>query len=200
MNQRIEEKLELQKSEYIPFVKWLFKRNAKFLYPERLICSRYFDTHNLRMLKDTLEGILPRKKIRIRTYGCDEFEESNSYSLEIKLSRENDRFKKIEKDINRLFYEKNGIYDSNYGISFPVIDISYKREYFILDGIRITIDKEIKYKSKDLNSKIFYEEFFVAEIKASAETNKDFLINSFDFPRKRFSKYERGMNSFYNFY
>ena len=59
------------------------------------------------MLKDTLEGILPRKKIRIRTYGCDEFEESNSYSLEIKLSRENDRFKKIEKDINRLFYEKN---------------------------------------------------------------------------------------------
>ena len=97
MKQRIEEKLELQKSQYIPFIKWLFKRGAKFLYPERIICSRYFDTYDFKMLQDTMEGIQPRKKIRIRTYGNNDFERSDSYSLEIKLSKDYELYERINR-------------------------------------------------------------------------------------------------------
>ena len=83
---------------------------------------------------------------------------------------------------------------------YPVIDISYIREYFILDEIRITIDKDIKYVFQGLiNTKNFNDEFYVSEIKADANTNKDFLLNNFNFPRTRFSKYERGMNNHFKF-
>ena len=196
MKQRIEEKLELKKSEYIHFIKWLFDRGGQYLFPERIICSRYYDTYDLKMLEDTLEGIQPRKKIRIRTYGNRNFEKSSIFSLEIKLSKENNRYKEIKKNINKTFYEENGIYDKDYGICFPVMDISYLREYFVLDGIRITIDKDIRYAyKKKINPDVYSDEFYVAEIKAEASTNKDFLLNNFDFPRTRFSKYERGMNN-----
>ena len=148
------------------------------------------------MLEDTLEGIQPRKKIRIRTYGDHNFEKSSFFSLEIKSSKENNRYKEIKKNINKTIYEENGIYDKDYGICFPVMDISYLREYFVLDGIRITIDKDIRYAYiKKINTDVYSDEFYVAEIKADASTNKDFLLNNFDFPRTRFSKYERGMNN-----
>ena len=197
MKQRIEEKLELKKSEYIHFIKWLFDRGGQYLFPERIICSRYFDNYNFKMFEDTLEGILPRKKIRIRTYGNNYFEKSDFYNLEIKLSNENNRYKEIKRNINRSFYEMNGIYDKDYGMCFPTIDISYVREYFLLDGIRITIDKDIRYSFKGIiNAKDYSDEFYVSEIKADALTSKDFLLNNFNFPRTRFSKYERGMNSY----
>ncbi len=197
MKQRIEEKLELKKSEYIHFIKWLFDRGGQYLFPERIICSRYFDNYNFKMFEDTLEGILPRKKIRIRTYGNNNFEKSDFYNLEIKLSNENNRYKEIKRNINRSFHEMNGIYDKDYGMCFPTIDISYVREYFLLDGIRITIDKDIRYSFKGIiNAKDYSDEFYVSEIKADALTSKDFLLNNFNFPRTRFSKYERGMNSY----
>ena len=34
----------------------------KVLYPERIICSRYFDNQNKQIYFDTVEGIVPRKK------------------------------------------------------------------------------------------------------------------------------------------
>ena len=74
MYQRIEQKLELKKCDYLSFVKWIKRKNVNFLYPERIVCSRYYDTYNYKMLRDTIEGILPRKKLRIRTYGSYFFE------------------------------------------------------------------------------------------------------------------------------
>lgn len=198
MKERIEQKLELEKWQYTSFIYWLKIKKAKILYPERIICSRYFDTYDFKMLHDTNEGIQPRKKVRIRTYGVYEFRNSiKSYNLEIKLTKENKRFKKIEENINWTTYQKNGFFDNDYGMCFPIIDIAYCREYFIVNEIRLTIDKEIIYKSnKNLNNKIIIDKSYVVEIKANKDTDINFLLNNFDFPRTRFSKYERGMNSY----
>ncbi len=197
---RIEQKLEISKHHYLDLLKWINHNGGKILYPERIICSRYFDNNNMQMYFDTVEGIVPRKKIRIRTYGSDDFISSNNqYSLEIKMTTEYSRFKKTNSNINLESLLKVGYIDNLYGICNELIDISYVREYFLVKNIRVTIDKEIKYRLINLNSnfkKLFFkDQSYVFEIKADINTNLSYLLNNFDFPRSRFSKYERALDS-----
>ena len=197
---RIEQKLELNKHHYLDLLKWIDHNGGKVLYPVSIICSRYFDNNNMQMYFDTVEGIIPRKKIRIRTYGSDDFYSSNNkYSLEIKMSTEHSRYKKINSNINLGSLLKDGYFDKLYGICNQLIDISYVREYFLVKNIRVTIDKEIKYRLINLNNSFkksyFEDQSYVFEIKADIDTNLSYLSNSFDFPRSRFSKYERALDS-----
>ena len=67
MSFRIEEKISINNFNVFEFKKWLFSKGAKTLYPQRIINSIYFD-NKLRMYSDSNEGIVPRKKIRIRSY------------------------------------------------------------------------------------------------------------------------------------
>ena len=200
---RIEQKLEIDKSHYLDLLKWIKYKGGIILYPERLICSRYFDTKNMAMFYDTLEGIVPRKKIRIRTYGVESFISSkSSYSLEIKMTTEHKRMKKINSNINIKSLMHDGYYDNLYGLCNPIIDISYLREYFLINDIRITIDKLIKYQSinsyKSIKKKSAIDQSYVLEIKADINTNTSFLLNNFDFPRSKFSKYERAIEFLIN--
>jgi hypothetical protein len=197
---RIEQKLEINKKHYLDLLKWINNKGGKVLYPERIICSRYFDNNNLQMYFDTIEGIIPRKKIRIRTYGSEDFISSNNqYSLEIKLSNEHCRFKKTNSNLNLGSLLKDGYNDNLYGICKQLIDVSYVREYFLVKNIRVTIDKEIKYRLINLNNnfkkEFFEDQTYVFEIKADIDTNLSYLLNNFDFPRSRFSKYERALDS-----
>jgi len=197
---RIEQKLEIKKNHYLDLLRWIHHKGGKTLYPERKICSRYFDNNNMQMYLDTVEGIIPRKKIRIRTYGSEYFNSTNNqYFLEIKMTTEHARFKKSNSNINLESLLKNGYFDNLYGICKQLIDISYVREYFFVKNIRVTIDKEIKYRLIDLNNNFeksfFADQSYVFEIKADMDTNLSYLLNSFDFPRSRFSKYERGLDS-----
>ena len=188
---RIEQKLEIDKSSYINVIEWLKYKNAEILYPERLVNSRYFDNYNLQMYYDTVEGLLPRKKIRLRTYNTREFELSDfPYNLEKKLTTEKKRYKSIEKNIEFKDNIYNQIYDEDYGICFKKVDISYVREYFLVNSIRMTIDKNIEYKDL-ISSNIAKDESFVIEVKADIDNNLDFIANNFNFSRSRFSKYER---------
>ena len=199
---RIEQKLEFEKGQYIDFLKWLKFNNAKVLYPERRICSRYLDNKNMQMYYDTVEGLVPRKKIRIRTYETDDFLHSDSsYALEIKLTTEISRMKTIKKNINARNLLNNGYHDSIYGNCLEKIDISYIREYFVIQGIRVTIDKDIKYKQIKNNESIFpfiiQDKSYVLEIKTDINKDLTDLSNLFDFPRTKFSKYERAIESVY---
>ena len=198
MEARIEQKLELTKSEYLNILYWLKNKGAQIMYPRRIICSRYFDTYDLLMYEHTLEGITPRKKLRIRTYNTHIFEDSKSiFNFEIKKTTERNRYKRIEKNIDVNYLNKNGIYDDIYGLCKAKVDISYEREYFNLYGIRITIDKKIKYKkAKTLGSNSIYnveDDLFVLEIKSDLSNSINELSKKFDFPRTRFSKYERAI-------
>ena len=46
---------------------------------------------------------------------------------------------------------KDGHFDNFYGVCNQLLDISYVREYFLVKDIRVTIDKEIKYRLVNLN-------------------------------------------------
>ena len=189
MSFRIEEKLYIKSEHIIDFKEFLIKNSAKKIFHPRLIRSLYFDNLNLDMYNDSLEGLVPRKKIRIRKYPD---EKDKNFYLEIKNSSVEGRYKTRsivnEEKVEHL--KKYGIFDNQYGVCFPNIYVSYKREYSIIDDVRISIDKDISYENYKTNI-IYNDSNAIVEIKASIKKNLDDLIKLFPFQRIRFSKYCR---------
>ena len=68
MSFRIEEKLRVDKSKLFDFKNWLLSKGGKKLYEKRKISSIYFDNSNFQIHNDSVEGVLPRHKIRLRFY------------------------------------------------------------------------------------------------------------------------------------
>ena len=83
MSFRIEKKLFIKKEQLIEFKKFLFKKNIKQIYKPRVVESIYFDNCDKKIYFDSLEGLSPRKKIRIRYYPEKKIKE---YFLEYKIS------------------------------------------------------------------------------------------------------------------
>ena len=187
MSFRIEEKLAIDHNQLIDFKTFLANKTVKQIYQRRKIESLYFDNRNYEMYYDSLEGLVPRKKIRIRNYpGSDD----NSLYLEIKISSVEGRFKtrKII-DSNKFNYIKAiGISDSQYGLCKPCLYVLYDRDYFKKDDVRISIDNNICYKLYTEN--IYHkDESSIVEIKTSVRKNLDKLMEDFPFQKKRYSKY-----------
>jgi hypothetical protein len=187
MSFRIEEKLYIKSEHLIDFKKFLTKRSAKQLYKPRLIKSLYFDDLNFNMYNDSIEGVVPRKKIRIREYPSGD---DKNFYLEIKISSVEGRFKTRTIVDNKKvdYYKKAGIFDIQYGTCLPNFYVSYKREYSIVDDVRISIDKNLVYKSYRTNN-VYNDSNSIVEIKTSIKKNLDDLIELFPFQRIRFSKY-----------
>jgi len=193
---RIEQKAELAPSNYLKALEWLRINNFNILYPERIVSSIYFDNDSLQSYYDTLEGNTPRRKIRIRSYGENPFYDfQKRLKIEIKLSKEFDRFKSQEDCIDFKYIFENGFYDSQYGLCFPSAKVSYIREYYIYKNWRVTIDRYIKYENPKDNL-VYNEENYVLEIKTSINESSTEIKNFFEFPRSKFSKYERAIESF----
>ena len=68
MTFRKEKKYQLCKSEMVEVKKKLFSLGMRELFPSRIVNSCYFDTKNLSLHHDSEEGVMPRKKIRVRWY------------------------------------------------------------------------------------------------------------------------------------
>ena len=68
MSFRIEDKLFILNENLIEFKDFLINKKAKKIFKSRSIKSLYFDNSNLDMYNDSIEGLTPRKKIRIREY------------------------------------------------------------------------------------------------------------------------------------
>jgi len=193
---RIEEKTILNRSDYFHFLKILENNNIKKMFPTRKIQSLYFDNSSGDMFRDSIEGSTPRKKIRIRNYPNNK---DNSLYLEIKISSIEGRFKTSQTIQEKEFHQfkKIGIFDKKYGVCRPQIYVSYDREYFQLDDVRIVVDQNINYL--DFRGyKIEKEIDSIVEIKTEFNKNRDDLINDFPFQRIRFSKYCNGYNKLYN--
>ena len=187
MSFRIEEKLYIKSEHLIDFKQFLIKHSAKPLYQPRLIKSLYFDNLNFNMYNDSIEGIVPRKKIRIREYPSGD---DKNFYLEIKNSSVEGRFKTrtIVDNKKVAYYKKAGVFDSQYGICLPNFYVSYEREYSIIDDVRISIDKNLVYESYRTNN-VYNDSKSIVEIKTSIKKNLDDLIELFPFQRIRFSKY-----------
>ena len=197
MSYRIEKKLFIQKSNFFEFKKELKKKGAKKIFIDRKVSSLYFDNFKKEMFQDSLEGLTPRKKIRVRNYPNDI---TKKLSFEIKISSIEGRFK-TNKLIDEKYYEnikKNGFFDNKYGICKPILNVSYLREYFKMDDVRITLDSDIIYKL--YNSSFIKKDLkIVAELKTSINKNLDELTEVYPFQEIRFSKYCNGLELFNKF-
>ena len=192
MSFRVEEKIILNFGNLYDFKYWLKTKNAKKFYPIRKISSIYFDNINYDMFIHSEEGIVPRKKIRIRNYPNNE---NTAILFEKKISSVEGRFK-ISNIISAKLYKNNisrGILDSIYGICLPKIIVNYDREYFLLNKSRITIDQNITYSSFRSKKNFYNEKNFVIEIKENQNLNKE-LKGILPYERRRFSKYCRAVN------
>ena len=194
MHPRIEQKLAVPACDYISLIQWLSQRGASLLFPPRQVSSTYFDTSQQQMLSDTIEGIVPRRKVRIRCYGLHGPRCESSHQVETKLTTEHGRKKKTEGVDAYRHAEESGLRDDQYGWISPVVHVTYEREYFSVSGIRMTLDRNIRYRTWNTHLKSWcHEDQIAVELKAPPETSLDWLMNEFPFPRIHFSKYERAM-------
>ena len=188
MSFRKEKKFKVSISDGLVLIAELQKKGMKNLFKKRMIHSQYFDTRDFKMLFESEEGLLPRNKIRVRWYDSD-FE---SLNLEKKVSSIEGRYKilnKISLDKFKVI-KKNGLNDLHYGLLLPSALISYEREYFIYENVRITFDSNIKYliNSKNIPAK---DSFRVIEVKVPMHITEDYLEKIIPIPTSRFSKYSR---------
>lgn len=198
MSKRFEFKYRLEKWELGELFVWLKTNRATQLFPKRKISSLYFDTSDFEFHRLTREGVIPRSKVRIRCYGghlvnCDE------HFLEIKTSNENSRnksttlFNSWEKTL------KSGLFLPNFQPLIPAIRITYERDYFDVNGFRLTLDREIHYTISEFSyqsSQNILDQEVAMEVKAPIGASLDDLNNLFSFQKRQFSKYERGIDTF----
>ena len=103
MSFRIEEKLKVAESKIFQLRDWITKNMGVTLYPTRTINSIYFDNQDYTMYNQSIEGVLPRKKIRLRVYG-KEFSPNKSINKEIKVSSVEGKYKITELPV--VWYER----------------------------------------------------------------------------------------------
>ena len=188
MSYRVEEKIPMTLSDSDQFLESLKDQGSEPLFPKRIIQSNYFDSNQLTLFRESEEGLLPRKKVRIRHYPLSNQIE---YSLEIKISSIEGRYKSAIKlsDSQAKRINKLGYFDPVYGLLEKKISVNYSREYFSFQGIRITRDTHISYQDLINKTNNFIEKDSVVEIKAPENTPVDFLLKIIPSQRRRFSKY-----------
>ena len=196
MTYRLEQKLFIKKENLINFKCYLHSKGTKKIFKSRKICSLYFENKKKDMFIDSIEGSLPRKKIRIRYYPNDNFDQ---IYFEKKISGVEGRFKKRSVISNHEFenIKINGVNDNQYGICNPNIFVTYEREYLKLGDVRITVDKDIFYQEFKKVFK-FKDPNIIVELKTSADKDLDDLIKLFPFQNIRFSKYCNGIQTIFN--
>ena len=167
MTFRIERKLHLNNKNIFELKNIFSNQGFKRIFPNRIIFSCYLDTIDYQMYKDSIEGTVPRKKIRLRSY--NKLFKEKVY-LEIKINSVEGRYKKVTEVINYKDIFDKGYFDQDYGICYPKLLVKYKRSYFKKDNVRLTIDKEVKFSKfyKDLkNNFSSFENYDCAELKCN---------------------------------
>lgn len=192
MSFRKEKKIRVTVNEFFKLQSLLQQRGMKSLFKPRVISSIYLDTVDMNMFHDSEEGVLPRKKVRIRWYN-----EDKKFTLENKTSSIEGRFKvtsKLDSSLldNELIIKSR--MDSQYGLIQPILKVSYERSYFMLNNMRITFDKNITYQYlRTENNRKYFEPERVVEIKIPISCSDDFVEKHIPYPTARFSKYSRGL-------
>lgn len=189
---RKEKKFRVTISDFYKFQGQLHSQGMEALFKSRLINSVYYDTVDLNMFHDSEEGVLPRKKIRIRWYN-----DSKKFTLENKTSSIEGRYKETSKIQYSTFEDgflRENRTDAQYGNIQPILKVSYRRSYFTIHGMRITFDENISYQNlRFANRRKYYDPERVIEIKIPSNCPDDFVGKHIPYPTARFSKYSRGL-------
>ena len=192
MSFRKELKYKMNRHEMAEMKSFLLELGMYELHPSRIINSCYYDTNDMSSFFDSEEGVLPRKKIRVRWYDNDLI-----FTKEVKISSIEGRYKlSDEVPFIRNHYEATHqtYYDNLYGSIYPTMLVSYEREYFFLNQMRITFDKNIIYKRLHPYTELMMRDFeCVMEIKVPIDCSDAYIQANIQIPTTRFSKYCRGL-------
>jgi len=182
MSFRKEKKYRLSRSDLARVKQQLFESGMTELYPSRVVTSCYFDTPTLDLFHDSEEGVLPRKKVRVRWYNHE-----GSLTKETKVSAIEGRFKYTEKctdSVNLKNVVKLEFFDQLYGRLTPSLFLSYDREY----------DQNITYEFPRSRSRPRHiDQESVMEVKVGIDCEDDFIEQIIPWSTARFSKYSRGL-------
>ena len=196
MNFRIENKYKIDVLKIDELYNYFVSNFAKVLYPRRKISSIYFDNNILSSYDESIEGIVPRKKIRLRTYTDKKiFDLKNVFNLEVKINSVEGRLKKITKDVDHLKLLNTGILDPIYGLMKPVIEVTYMREYYLIHNLRITLDTKINYKIFNKRKSTILNEEAILEIKSDNLDNLNYIDEKFNLMKTRYSKYSNAIEN-----
>ncbi len=195
MSFRNEEKLRVASSKIFNLKNWINENLGIILFPARTINSIYFDNQDFSMYHHSIEGVVPRKKIRLRSYD-KEFIFTKNINKEIKISSVEGRYKISEKARDPLQIMNLGIYDQKYGLCLPVLNVTYKRSYYKIKNIRLTLDEKITYKriiNREVSKFSTFDNYNIVELKFNSKKSINFVGQNFPFERARFSKYCRAI-------
>lgn len=220
-NYRYEIKYSLDESMYSEVMVWLLTRTkVRKKYFPRQVNSLYFDDSNYSSIRDNIIGLSERLKYRLRWYKENDNSLLTSPKFEIKqrLGRlgkkksidiptfvtkiESSSFKKIESNLRIELINSGHVFKEYLS---PSLAVTYWREYYEDDfGLRITIDKEIKFFCVDaLNSNLTKcpqssHNRYILEIKfdANLKNYASKLISSLNLTPTRHSKYLLGLAKF----
>ncbi|MDG2372194.1 MAG: VTC domain-containing protein [Flavobacteriaceae bacterium] len=201
--------MENQVTKYRSELKYVFKSSEYSLIKNQIISygfekahdynivnNIYFD-YNQNSLIDNIEGESLRTKFRIRWYndfnGKCIFENKSKIGNSGTKTRINLKIKNIQ-DANELKKKVKPIINVN---KFkPNIQNRYFREYFINNGIRITLDSNIKYFRYGESNFNIYEPKNIMEVKFDNHESfeLDFLNKIIYLKLDKYSKYLNAMN------
>ena len=102
---RIEKKFIIDNKNELVFYKWLERKIKLNLYPDRKILNIYYDNNKLQSYNDSIEGVRPRKKIRVRLYNnfSDQFKKLSDFDgLNCNIEKKLQIFIKIIKTKEKL--------------------------------------------------------------------------------------------------
>lgn len=148
--------------------KWIFRSNNSLAlinalirsslffrtqYPKRNVNSIYFDTYNFTSIRQNLDGISDKKKIRIRWYGNRNIMIDPVIEIKTKKGFETKKESSSIKQLDsvklsdlEIIKEKLNKKMKTKKIINPILTTNYEREYFVsLNGkVRATVDYNLK--------------------------------------------------------
>ena len=86
-------------------------------------------------------------------------------------------------------YLKDGYHYCDYGLCYPIVEVSYFRNYFSIFNLRVTLDTSITYRQYNKKKIIPYQETAIMEVKSDNLDNLNYIEEKIHFPKTRFSKY-----------
>lgn len=223
--ERSEQKYLLDSQQYAGLLSELEKTMTVDEYGETTICNIYYDTDDYRLIRESIDKPVYKEKLRVRTYGVPKAE-SRAF-IELKKKYEGVVYKRrvAMKYADAMQFLSTGQYDSamldakspNAGqiaeeirwvLKFyrelkPKLVLCYDRVAFLGKedpNVRLTIDKQIRYREKDMDltlgdegDALYEEPHYLLEIKIT-DRMPDYLIEAFRKLRiypVSFSKYGR---------
>ena len=186
---RFERKWLYRSNDFLTLINSLIRSNLFFFtqYPSRRVNSIYFDNANLSSIRQNLDGVSEKKKIRVRWYGSQN--QLMNPILEIKSKKgmiTNKETYKIEEleglqfpDLKNLDLIKNVVNSKNKSknIIEPILTTNYDRQYFVSNNskVRATVDYNLhSINLKNLSQMQIVKNFsFICVLEIKYPTNLD---------------------------